>query len=399
MPPAQREMEAGPRRQRALEVLGVFLKIGLLGYGGPAVTVAMMEEEAVTRRRWVSRQDFLDLMGLTNLIPGPNATEMAIHLGLLRAGWPGFWLAGAAYTIPAAAATLAVAWAYLRFGALPALAPFLAGVKPAVLSVVLAALWRLSRNAVKTPRLAAIGLAVLSASLLGASEIPLLFVGGLLGMLWLRSNEIARRLRPPGLGALSLLMPTIGATGRGALQAAEASHPPLWDLFWFFFLRVGAVLYGSGYVLLALLQGGLVRDLQWLSQPVLLDAIAAGQFTPGPLLSTATFVGYVLRGVPGAILATVGVFLPSFIFVAALHRVLPRFRRSAWASAFLDSVNVASLGLMATVTVKLGAATLTDWRALLIALVAAVLALRWKANGAVLVLAGALAGWLLHLAH
>ena len=388
-------------RRRLREVGGLFFKIGAIGFGGPAVTIAMMEDEVVNRRQWISRQDFLDLLGFTNLIPGPNAAEIAIHVGLLRAGWPGFWLSGAGFIVPAAATTMALAWAYARWGALPQVAPFLYGIKPAMLAVVASALWRLAHSAVKGRRLAIIGAVVLAASLLGVNEILLLLLGGVLGMLWLRSDDVARWLsRRPGAGAVAPLGWALGEmAGWGAERVGEIAQPSLWDLFWFFFLRVGAVLYGSGYVLVAFLQGGLVRDLHWLSQPVLLDAIAAGQFTPGPLLSTATFIGYLLRGVPGAVLATVAVFLPSFVFVAALHGVVPRLRLSPWTAALMDAVNVCSLGLMAAVAVKIGAATLLDWRAVLIALAAAVLAVRWRANSAALVLGGAAAGWLLSLVH
>jgi chromate transporter len=388
----------------------LFLKLGAIGFGGPAVTIAMMEDEIVTRRKWLTEEYFLDLIGFTNLIPGPNAAEIAIHVGLLRAGWLGFILAGAGFIIPAALTTLAFAWAYLRFGALPQVAPLLQGIKPAVLAVIVAALWRLGKTAVKGWKLAILALGVLGASLLGVNEIVVLFAGGILGAVWLRASDLKRLFsRRDGTGKLGLFGPgfwlsksamTLRAGGLVFGQVLKALvGPSVSDLFWFFFLRVGAVLYGSGYVLVALLQGGLVRDLHWLSQQQLLDAIAAGQVTPGPLLSTATFIGYLLRGVPGATVATVAVFLPSFIFVAASSSLVPRFRRSPWAAAFLDSVNVCSLGLMAAVAIELGLVTLRSWPAILIALVAAVLGLRWKVNSAWLVLAGALAGWLLTLVH
>ena len=380
--------ESVPLKQRLLEVALLFLKLGATGFGGPAVTIAMMEDEAVTRRKWLTREYFLDLIGTTNLVPGPNATEIAIHVGWLRAGWLGLVLAGASFIIPAAAITGLFAYAYVRYGALPAVAPFLQGIKPAVLAVIVVALGRLGRAALKGWKLGLIGLAVVAASLLGANEILALFAGGILGMLWLQGDRVKRLLKP---GAAAGLLPALGAA-LSAPGAAASAAPTVWSLG-LFFLKVGAVMYGSGYVLVAFLQGGLVHDLGWLTQQQLLDAIAAGQFTPGPLLSTATFIGYLLLGVPGAIVATVGVFLPSFLFVVALGRFLPRLRRSPWAGSFLDAINICSLGLMAAVSLKLGAATLRSWPAVAIALAAVAVGLRWKVNSTWIVLGGALAGW------
>ena len=282
----------------------------------------------------------------------------------------------------------------MRYGALPGVAPLLEGIKPAVLAVIVAALWRLSKTAVKGWKLGAMGLAVMAASLLGVNEILALFAGGIAGMLWLQAASLKRLFGRPDAGALGLLAPGLGLAVKPLASAASA--PTVWSLG-LFFLKIGAVMYGSGYVLVAFLQGGLVDELGWLTQQQLLDAIAAGQFTPGPLLSTATFIGYLLLGVPGAVVATVGVFLPSFIFVAALSPIVPRLRRSPWAAAFLDAVNVCSLGLMAAVAIKLGAATLRTWPAVVIALLAAAAGLRWKVNSAWLVLGGALVGWVLSL--
>jgi len=384
--------EQPPLARRLVQVCLLFLKVGAIGFGGPAVTIAMMEDEVVARRKWLSRDYFLDLIGATNLIPGPNATEVAIHVGYLRAGWPGLLLAGACFIIPAALITGLLAWAYVRFGALPQIAPFLRGIKPAVLAVIVAALWRLGKTAVKGWRLGLLGLAVMVASLLGVNEILALFAGGILGMVWLRADRIKGLFRGRHMGALGLLAPGLGAhVMRGMAAAADIT----WWSLGLFFLKIGAVMYGSGYVLVAFLQGGLVADLGWLTQQQLLDAIAAGQFTPGPLLSTATFIGYLLLGIPGAIAATVAVFLPSFVFVAALSPIVPRFRRSPWAASFLDAVNVGSLGLMAAVTIELGAVTLRDWPSVLIALAAALAALRWKLNSTWLVVGGALVGWVL----
>jgi len=378
------------------ELVAVFGKLGLIGFGGPAALIAMMEDEAVVRRPWLTRERFLDLVGATNLIPGPNATEMAIHIGYLRAGWLGLIVAGASLIVPATLITGVFAWAYVRFGSLPRIAPLLYGIKPAVLAVILTAVWRLGRTASKSWRLLAIGLAVMLASVEGANEILALFAGGLLGMAWLR---IVDRGRPASAAPAACIGAGVGAlcsksAAVATLAAAGAAAVSLWKLG-LFFLKIGAILYGTGYVLIAFLEGELVHGYGWLTQQQLLDAIAIGQFTPGPLLSTATFIGYVLLRVPGAVVATVAIFLPSFVFVAALNPLLPRLRRSAWMAAFLDAVNVSSVGLMAAVTLRLGGASLTSWPAWVIALGAAAVGLRWRVNTAWLVLGGASAGWLL----
>ncbi len=391
---AASDMNDAALGRRLWQVCLLFLKVGVIGFGGPAVTIAMIEDEVVTRRGWLSREYLLDMIGATNLIPGPNATEIAIHVGYLRAGWPGLILAGLCFILPAALITSVFAWAYVRFGALPAAAPLLVGVKPAVMAVIVAALWRLGRTAVKGWKLGVLGAAVAVASLLGANEILALLVGGVLGMAWLQTDRNRNGRSMTGPSAVGLLGPGVFALTRG-LAAAEVA-PTLLSLG-LFFLKIGAVMYGSGYVLVAFLQGGLVEQLGWLTQQQLIDAIAAGQFTPGPLLSTATFIGYLLHGLPGAALATASVFLPSFIFVAVLSPVVPRIRRSPWSASFLDAVNVCSLGLMAAVLIKLGVATFHSWPAVLIAIVAGAIGLRWKVNSAWLVLGGALAGWLFSL--
>ncbi len=394
----------GRRTGKLLEVILLFLKIGFTGFGGPAVTIAMMEDEAVTRRKWLTREYFLDMVGATNLIPGPNATEMAIHLGYIRAGWPGFWAAGACFITPAALLTVLFAWAYVRYGALPQVAPFLYGIKPAVLAVIFGALWRLGKTAAKGWRLVVMGLVVTVAGLFGVNELLALFAGGVLGMLWLRAADW--RARATGDRSL-MLIPVVGglvapsasavlhkAAAAANGLAAAAQRVPLWQLA-LFFLKVGSVLYGSGYVLVAFLEGGLVSGYGWLTQQQLLDAIAAGQITPGPLLSTSGFIGYLLAGGAGAAVSVTAIFLPSFVFVAALNPLLPHIRRSPWSAAFLDAINICALGLMASVTVKLGRAALTSWPAWVIAALAAVVGLRWKLNSTWLVLGGALMGWAL----
>jgi chromate transporter len=376
-------METPPGR--LAELARLFLKLGVIGFGGPAAHIAMMEEEVVERRRWLTREHFLDLVGATNLIPGPNSTEMAIHVGYLRAGWMGLLLAGLCFILPAVLITTGLAWAYVKFGTLPQVVPFLFGIKPALIAIILAAVWRLGKTAAKGIPLLSLGCAVAVGSLLGWDEIVLLLLGGVMGMLWLgRSGNLA---------LLAWISVTATGTVAGAAGATTASVSLA--TLGLFFLKVGAVLYGSGYVLVAFLEGGLVRDYGWLSEAQLLDAIAIGQFTPGPVLSTATFIGYLLGGVPGAAVATTGIFLPSFIFVAALGLVLPRLRRSRWMAAFLDAVNVSSVALMAAVTVKLSVSTLTTWPAWVIALTAAGAGLRWRVNATWLVLGGAVVGRLL----
>ena len=384
-------------RRRLWELVQVFGRIGLTGFGGPAVTIAMMEDEAVTRRHWLTHEHFLDLLGITNLIPGPNAAEMAIHLGYLRAGWLGLMLSGLCFIVPAALTTTLFAWLYVRFGSLPQAEPFLYGIKPVVLAVILAALWRLGRSALKSWPLLAVGIGVVVLAFLGVNEVLALFIGGLAGMVWLRL--CAKQPSPPAPPAspartrVSALVPGVALT---ACPAVVAAGPTLWRLA-LFFLKTGAVLYGSGYVLIAFLEGGLVRDYGWLTQQQLLDAVAVGQFTPGPLLSTAAFIGYLLFGLPGAAISTAAVFAPSFLFVLATMRLVPHLRRSRWSAAFLDAVNASALALMVIVTVRLGRAGLVDWPAALIAALGAFATLRWKVNSTWVILGGGLAGWLVHL--
>jgi chromate transporter len=369
---------------RLAEVARVFLKLGVLGFGGPAAHVAMMEDEVVRRRRWLDRERFLDLLGAANLVPGPNSTELAIHLGHQRAGWRGLVVAGACFILPAFAIVLGCAWAYLRFGTLPAVQGLLYGVKPVMIAVVLQALWGLGRVAARRPAVAAAGALSLVAAALGLHELLVLLASGsALGAL-----ALARRGRG-GRTAASLLLPLIVAPG-GAATAAAAPFG-LSSLF-LFFLKVGSVLYGSGYVLLAFLRADLVHRWGWLTEGQLLDAVAVGQVTPGPVFTTATFVGYVLGGLPGAGLATIGIFLPSFFFVAVSGPLVPRLRRSPVAAAFLDGVNSASLALMALVTAQLARAAVVDSATLGLALAAAVLLIRFRVSSAWLVPAGALAG-------
>ncbi len=376
------------------EIARLFFKLGLIAFGGPAAHIAMMEDEFVTRRKWISREHFLDLIGATNLIPGPNSTEMTMHLGYERGGWAGLFISGTCFIFPAAVLTGIVAWFYVSFGSLPQVEPFLYGIKPAVIAVILGAVWKLGKKAVKGWQFAVLGILVAVAVLLGVGEIIALLVGGVVGMLWLRAtghgdSKTAARYLP----ILFQDSTAVVAAGGGVAAAATIS---LWKIG-FFFLKIGAILYGSGYVLVAFLEGGLVNDLGWLTQEQLLDSIAMGQFTPGPVLTTSTFIGYLLAETPGAIVATLGIFLPSFIFVLILNPLIPKLRQSAWLSAFLDAVNVAAVALMVAVTILLGMDTLVGWETWLIAILSAVLVLKFKVNAAWIVLGSAILGWVLTL--
>lgn len=381
--------DAPPNATSLRELAWLFLKLGTIAFGGPAAHIAMMEEEVVRRRRWLTREEFLDLLGATNLIPGPNSTEMAIHIGHRQAGWPGLLVAGVCFILPAAVIVTAFAWAYVRFGKLPETAALLYGVKPVIIAVVMQALWGLGRTAVKTKFLAAVGLAALVLSFLRVNELAVLFGAGMLTayVLWVnRRRKVApftpRSFIPPAsLAALTAI--------------AQSTQFGLWPLF-LFFLKVGSILFGSGYVLLAFLRGDLVERWGWLTNAQLLDAVAVGQVTPGPVFTTATFIGYVLAGPKGALVATVGIFLPAFVFVALSGQLVPLLRRSQVAGAFLDGVNVASLALMAFVTYELGRSALMDPLTIGAALLSALLLIRYHLNSAWLVLGGALFGLLFH---
>jgi len=362
------------------EVVAVFLKLGTIAFGGPAAHVGLLRDEVVRRRRWVSDERFMDLLGMTNLIPGPNSTEMAIHLGYVRAGWPGLIAGGVCFIVPAMLIVLACAWLYVRWGQAPQATWLLYGVKPVIIAVVVQAMWGLLRTAVKGPLLAAVGAGVVALYLAGVNEILLLLGGGVLVLLARAGGRL--------VGAAVVVA---GAAAPGAVlaQAAGAAGSAALGTLFLVFLKIGAVLYGSGYVLLAFLRGDFVDRLRWLTDQQLLDAIAIGQFTPGPVLTTATFIGYLVGGVPGGLLATVGIFLPGFVFVALSHPLIPHVRGSRWASAFLDGVNVAALGLMAAVTWELGRAAIVDPQTAVLALAAAVVLVRFRVNSAWLVLAGA----------
>ena len=378
-----KENEAN-QSNRLKEVFQVFFKLGCIAFGGPAAHIAMMEQEIVTKRKWMDHQRFLDLMGATNLIPGPNSTEMTMHCGHERAGFMGLLVAGLSFIFPAIVITGFLAWLYVEYGSLPAVEPFIFGIKPAVLAIIAYAVFNLGKKALKGWELTLLGAVVMVASF-WISEVIALLAAGVIGGLYFylkhQSAENSKMLLP------FLLVP-ISKTIIVPLTTIK--------IFWIF-LKVGAVLYGSGYVLFAYLDAELVST-GWLSQQQLMDAVAVGQFTPGPVLSTATFIGYQLNGFWGAIAATTGIFLPSFLLVLLLNPLIPKMRASKFLSFFLDSVNVASVAVMAAVLLKMGAATLFDWRSIVIGILIFVVVFGFnKVNAMWMVVGGAILGYLLHL--
>jgi chromate transporter len=397
-------MASSRRRTVVLrEIAWLFLKLGTVAFGGPAAHIAMMEDEVVRRRGWLTREQFLDYLGATNLIPGPNSTELAIHIGHARAGWPGLLVAGACFIVPAAAIVGALAWAYVRFGTLPEAAGLLYGIKPVVIAVVVQALWGLGRSAVKSWALAVLALAAVVATAFRVNEILVLAAAGATMALAssTRRGSGARSSHPFGVAIspfplrwLGTPEPIMGPTVIASATAAAVAPAGLWPLFGVF-LKVGSVLFGSGYVLLAFLRADLVERLGWLTEQQLLDAVAVGQITPGPVFTTATFIGYLLGGGAGALVATIGIFLPAFIFVALSGPIVPRLRRSPTAGAVLDGVNVASLALMLVVTWQLGRAAIIDLPTAALAVCSGVLLIHFRVNSAWLVAAGAGLGLLL----
>lgn len=351
------------------EIFLLFLKLGSISFGGPAAHIAMMEDEVVRKRRWMTHEHFLDLVGATNLIPGPNSTEMTMHCGYEQRGWKGLLVAGASFIAPAILITGLIAWLYQQYGTLPDAEKFIYGIKPAVIAIIANAAIPLGKRAFKNSTLIFLGIAVLIATLFGVNEIYALFSAGAVGMLFHIGNKAKERTLSvvPGLQILLI------------------------------FFKTGALLYGSGYVLFAFLDAELVAT-GLLSREVLIDSVAAGQFTPGPVLSTATFIGWQMGGLSGSLLATLGIFLPSFLFVALLNPLLPRLKKSKLFSAFLGAVNAASVAVIVTVCIKMGMDALTDWKSTMIALVSMASLLYFKRlNSAFVVLGGALAGYLLLL--
>lgn len=381
----ERELPAPPETALG-EVARLFLRLGFTAFGGPAAHIAMMREEIVKQRKWIDDQRFLDLLGATNLIPGPNSTELAIHLGYVRAGWRGLIVAGVCFIGPAMLIVMALAALYVQYGTTPAAGWLLYGITPVIMAIILQALWGLTKTAVKGPLTAIVGVAALALYFTVFGNIAILLASGLVVMLVVNARRLlqanAAWLVLPGAGSSSFLT---------SLTNNVVENFSLWQLF-LQFLKIGSVLYGSGYVLLAFLRADFVERLGWLTDQQLLDAIAIGQFTPGPVFTTATFIGYILGGVPGAVVATLGIFLPSFIFVAISNPIIPRLRNSPWAGALLDGVNVASLGLMAAVSWELGRASIIDPFTAALAIASLFILLRFKVNSIWLILGGAVLG-------
>jgi chromate transporter len=386
------------------EIAFVFLKLGTTAFGGPAVHLAMMEEEFVRRRRWLTHADFLDRLATANLIPGPSSTEVAIFIGQLKQGWLGLIVAGTCFIVPAASIVLLIAWAYVRFGSLPKVEGILSAIKPAVVAIVIQALGKMARTGVRTLPLALIAATAAVLSLFGLSPILVLVISGLLSAATLTTKtrllsfallgfpKNFRSAAPPSLRKTLASLIAVAVVGGGV---AAAAVPVRLARLFLSFLKIGAVVFGSGYVLLAFLQTEFVERLRWLTEKQLIDAVAVGQFTPGPLSATATFIGYVVAGLPGAIVATIAIFLPGFLLVAASGPLLPRIRRSLVASAALDGVVAGSLALMAVVTMQLARASLVDRTTVIVFAVSLIALLQFKVNSAWVVLGAAIAGWIM----
>jgi chromate transporter len=370
------------------EIFWFFLRLGLTGFGGPAAHIALMEREAVERRRWLTREQFLDLVGACNLLPGPSSTQVAMALGFRRYRWIGLLTAGVCFILPASLATLALAWAYVRYGHMPQAAGILYGAKPVMLAIIVQAIWRLGRMALKGWALGVLGIACLAAALAGVPPIVILLASGALVLVlqWLQSRT--RKVR-------SFVPLPIAATGTAAGLASSAG---LFSIA-LTFLKLGVVVFGSGYVLLAFLKADLVDRLHWITNQQLLDAITAGQITPGPVFATATFIGYLLRGWAGAAVATVAIFLPSFFMAGFVGALAERIRKSRLAAAFLDGVNAAAVALMAEITLVLGKSTLIDGWTWTLVVVSAVILIRFRVNATWLILSGAVLGILLRGLH
>lgn len=364
------------------ELAKLFFKLGCISFGGPAAHIAMMEDEVVKKRKWMTHEHFLDLIGATNLIPGPNSTEMTMHCGHERAGWKGLVIAGSCFIFPAVVITAVFAWLYQQYGQLPNVAPFIYGIKPAVIAIIIMAAYRLGKKAVKNVELAILGIATVIACFLGVNEIAALFGCGFVGLIiyFIKKSK----------GTLGSFIPFL------LFQVADPIKIGSLKIL-LTFLKVGAILYGSGYVLFAFLDSELVAN-GWLSRQALIDAIAVGQFTPGPVLSTATFIGWQMNGVSGALAATLGIFLPSFLFVLILNPLIPKMRKSKIIGAFLDAVNVAAVALIVAVCIEMGKDTLTDWRTLLIGIISLLVVFVFKKlNSAFIVIGSALLGYMLSL--
>lgn len=368
------------------ELATVFFRLGAIAFGGPAAHIAMMDDEVVRRRRWLSREKLLDLIGVTNLLPGPNSTELAIHIGYEQAGWRGLFVAGSCFILPAMAIVWLLAILYVRWQTVPQTAWLLYGIKPVIIAVVLKALWKLGNKAAKDIPTTVAGIVAFILYFAGFNEVLLLLLLGVAVMLWKNWQS--------GDAVNGVFFPASVMLAQGGVSATATVT---WVSVFGFFLKIGCVLYGSGYVLLAFLQRDLVERNQWLTSQQLLDAVAIGQITPGPVLTTATFVGYLLAGNAGAIAGTIGIFLPAFLLVGIVNPWVTKLRQSSWASGFLDGVNAGSLGLMAGVTVTLGKAAVVDLLTAIMAILSAIAVFRFQINPVWLVIVGATIGLLSHL--
>ena len=370
--------DSSPLREVSLtEIAFVFLKLGMIAFGGPAAHLAMMEEEFVRRRRWITQAEFLDRLATANLIPGPSSTEVAIFIGQLKRGWRGLIVAGFCFIVPAALIVSAIAWAYVRFGSLPRAQNVFFAIKPVVVAIIVQAIGRMSRTGIRTALLASVAVLAAVLSFIGVSPVLVLVFAGTL-------SAAALGMKGRLLSAGFLTSPAILLAAMAAITVKAASPVLLGRLF-LSFLKIGSVVFGSGYVLLAFLQSEFVEHLHWLSEQQLLDAVAVGQFTPGPVFTTATFIGYIVAGWRGAAVATLGVFLPGFILVALSGPLIPRLRRSPVAGAALDGVVAGSLALMAVVAWQLGKASIVNWTTLALFLVALIGLLRFRLNSAWLI--------------
>jgi chromate transporter len=383
------DLTASQQKQRLKQLAIVFLRLGAIAFGGPAAHIAMMDNEVVNRRQWMSREKLLDLLGITNLIPGPNSTELAIHIGYELGGWRGLLIAGGCFIVPAMLIVWGLAAIYARYQTVPQVEWLLYGIKPVIIAIVLQALWNLGKKAAKDLPTRIAGIAAIAAYFAGLNEILLLIVLGIAVML-------LKNWHNRGQTTGALLLPFSGFLAQAGTTTTTVTSVS-WVNVFFFFLKIGCVLYGSGYVLLAFLQRELVERNQWLTSQQLLDAVAIGQLTPGPVFTTATFIGYLLAGNAGAIAGTSGIFLPAFVLVWVVNPWVAKLRQSPWASGLLDGVNAASLGLMAGVTYSLGQAALVDWVTIVLAILSAIAVFRFKINSAWLVLAGGLIGLVSHI--
>ena len=384
-------MSRHQQNQRLKELAQVFLRLGAIAFGGPAAHIAMMDDEVVKRRRWLSRENLLDLIGVTNLLPGPNSTELAIHIGYERAGWAGLLVAGSCFILPAMILVWLLAIVYVRYQTVPQVEWLLYGIKPVIMAIVLQALWKLGKKAAKDTPTTVAGIMAIAAYFAGFNEILLLMLIGIVVMLiknWQNGDQTTNGLY---LLPLSQMLAQLGLGG-----ATTAVSIGWGSVFWFF-LKIGSILYGSGYVLLVFLQWFLVERNHWLTSQQLLDAVAIGQVTPGPVLTTATFVGYLLAGNAGAIAGTFGIFLPAFLLVGIVNPWMRTLRQSPWEGGFLDGVNAASWGLMVGVTYTLGRAAIVDWLTIIVAVFSAIAVFQFKINSAWLVIAGGAISVILHL--